>query len=235
MKKLNIDNYEFFVTDFKNSSDTYKYYFIFDEKGNWYTYNSDTQDIQERFLGYLDMLKIQNPSKDYQLTKIKSTQAVDSELAVEKIEEMSESCIYYDDGDSYIFYHLYGNNNYIYIKTNNYIWCYDRNTGTVGVFNSEPQIEKRFSELQLKKVIMKKIVERIKNKPIENELVEKSMEENKMNDPCKKVKVVPKSNSYIRNDIETALAEAYEETGYVLDFVKETDKYVILYLKEKEL
>ena len=56
-----------------------------------------------------------------------------------------------------------------------------------------------------------------------------------MNNFCKKVKVIPKSNFHTREDIETALDEAYDENGYVLDFMKETDKYVILYLKEKEI
>lgn len=49
-----------------------------------------------------------------------------------------------------------------------------------------------------------------------------------------RVRVVPKSK-YTREDIEKTLDEAYEEYNYVLDFIKETDEYVILYLKEKEM
>lgn len=50
-----------------------------------------------------------------------------------------------------------------------------------------------------------------------------------------KVRVVPKSDKYTREDIECALDRAYEDSNYVLDFMKETDKYVILYLKEKDI
>lgn len=56
-----------------------------------------------------------------------------------------------------------------------------------------------------------------------------------MNKCSEKVRVVMKSDKYIRQDIETALDTAYEELGYVLDFMKETDKYVVLYLKEKDV
>lgn len=56
-----------------------------------------------------------------------------------------------------------------------------------------------------------------------------------MQDLCRKVKVIPKSNTYTREDIETALDEAYNETGCILDFMKETDKYIVLYLKEKDI
>lgn len=49
------------------------------------------------------------------------------------------------------------------------------------------------------------------------------------------VKVIPKSEKYNRADLEAALGQAYEETGLILDFMKETDKYIILYLKEKDV
>lgn len=161
MKELDVNNYEFFVTVFKSFSDAHKCYFILDKEGNWYNYNSDTKELQKIYTHYLNVQSIRNPVKDYQLIKIKATQAVDSNLAVEKIKEMSENCI-----------------------------CYG---------------------------------------------VERVMREKKMNENYTKVKVVPKSEKYTRDDIETALAEAYEENGYVLDFMRETDKYIILYLKEKDL
>lgn len=59
--------------------------------------------------------------------------------------------------------------------------------------------------------------------------------EKKMTATMKKVKVVPKSEKYTRNDIEQALNEAYDDYGYVLDFIKEDDNYVYIYLKEKEI
>lgn len=55
-----------------------------------------------------------------------------------------------------------------------------------------------------------------------------------MNEDSMKVKVVPKSK-YTREDIEKALDEAYEDYSYILDFMKETDEYIVLYLKEKEI
>lgn len=57
-----------------------------------------------------------------------------------------------------------------------------------------------------------------------------------MSNKCsEKVRVVMKSDKYTRQDIETALDTAYDELGYILDFMKETDKYVVLYLKEKDV
>lgn len=66
-------------------------------------------------------------------------------------------------------------------------------------------------------------------------LMSKKLEKFKMNAPIEKVKVVPKSNKYTIEDVETALNVAYDECGLVLDFIKETDNYMILYLKEKEI
>lgn len=63
----------------------------------------------------------------------------------------------------------------------------------------------------------------------------KSKEKKTMTATMKKVKVVPKSEKYTRNDIEQALNEAYDDYGYVLDFIKEDDNYVYIYLKEKEI
>lgn len=63
----------------------------------------------------------------------------------------------------------------------------------------------------------------------------KGKEKKNMTATMKKVKVVPKSEKYTRNDIEQALNEAYDDYGYVLDFIKEDENYVYIYLKEKEI
>lgn len=49
----------------------------------------------------------------------------------------------------------------------------------------------------------------------------------------RKVRVVPQSK-YVGLDIERALSEAYDDYGYVLDFMKEDNNYVVLYLKERD-
>lgn len=49
------------------------------------------------------------------------------------------------------------------------------------------------------------------------------------------VRVVMKSDKYTRTDMETALSEAYENENLVLDFKKEDDGYIYLYLKEKPI
>lgn len=51
----------------------------------------------------------------------------------------------------------------------------------------------------------------------------------------KKVKVIPKSKEDLEQFLEDVLAEAYEENSYVLDFIKNTEDYVVIYLKEKEV
>lgn len=68
-----------------------------------------------------------------------------------------------------------------------------------------------------------------------NKTASKSKEKKKMTATMKKVKVVPKSEKYTRNDIEQALNEAYDDYGYVLDFIKEDDNYVYIYLKENNI
>lgn len=57
----------------------------------------------------------------------------------------------------------------------------------------------------------------------------------KMTTTMKKVKVIPKSEKYTRQDLEQALNEVYDDYGYVLDFMKEDKNYVVLYLKEREV
>lgn len=49
----------------------------------------------------------------------------------------------------------------------------------------------------------------------------------------RKVRVIPQSK-YVGLDIERALSEAYDDYGYVLDFMKEDNNYVVLYLKERD-
>lgn len=49
------------------------------------------------------------------------------------------------------------------------------------------------------------------------------------------VRVIMKSDKYTRADIETALTTAYENENLVLDFRKEDDQYVYLYLKDKPI
>lgn len=51
----------------------------------------------------------------------------------------------------------------------------------------------------------------------------------------KLVRVVSKSEKYTRADVETALNMAYDAENLVLDFKKEDDDYVYLYLKEKSI
>lgn len=57
----------------------------------------------------------------------------------------------------------------------------------------------------------------------------------KMTTTMKKVKVIPKSEKYTRQDLEQALNEVYDDYGYILDFMKEYKKYVVLYLKERDV
>lgn len=56
-----------------------------------------------------------------------------------------------------------------------------------------------------------------------------------MTTTMKKVKVIPKSEKYTRQDLEQALNEVYDDYGYILDFMKEYKKYVVLYLKERDV
>lgn len=57
----------------------------------------------------------------------------------------------------------------------------------------------------------------------------------KMTTTMKKVKVIPKSEKYTRQELEQALNEVYDDYGYVLDFIKEDENYIVLYLKEREV
>lgn len=60
-------------------------------------------------------------------------------------------------------------------------------------------------------------------------------EKKDMTATMKRVKVVPKSDKYTRDDIEQALNEAYDDYGYVLDFIREDGNYVYIYFKEKDI
>lgn len=48
-----------------------------------------------------------------------------------------------------------------------------------------------------------------------------------------RVRVIPKSD-YERDDIETALNDAYDDYGYVLDKILESENYIVLYLKNPD-
>lgn len=48
-----------------------------------------------------------------------------------------------------------------------------------------------------------------------------------------RVRVIPKSD-YERDDIETALNDAYDDYGYILDKMIESENYIVLYLKKPD-
>lgn len=106
-----------------------------------------------------------------------------------------------------------------------YLVCYEmKNFNKNALMNYILVSDHRVKDKDLAKKMLKKLKENNKHKDVE----EKKMSYGS-------VKVVPKSAKYTRDDIEKVLSEAYENENLVLDFKKEDDEYVYLYLRERKI
>lgn len=139
-----------------------------------------------------------------------------------KFFELYQSCNFYVSDLALTFKDKY--RSYCIVDNNEDWWCY--NSITREIF----KMKEHSKTLPYKKVHS---YECLDTRIAIGKILRAKKEKEEMNN-SDKVKVVPKSEKYTSQDIETALSNAYEDYGLILDFIKETNDYMILYLKERE-
>lgn len=140
-----------------------------------------------------------------------------------KFFELYQSCKFYVSDLALTFKDKYSS--YCIVDDSGDWWCYNSATREIS------KLKERSKTLPYKKV---RSYECIDTRTAVDKIL-KAIKEKKEMSNSDKVKVIPKSEKYTSQDIETALSNAYEDYGLVLDFIKETNDYMILYLKEREL